>query len=26
KLPPEYTPRSKYYAVKTHWFREEIQK
>ena len=26
KLPPEFTPQSKYYAVKTHWFREEIRK
>jgi hypothetical protein len=25
-IPPEFTPRSKYYAVKTVWFREEIQK
>jgi hypothetical protein len=25
-IPPEYTPRSKYYAIKTVWFREEIQK
>ena len=21
-LPPQFTPTSKYYAVKTHWFRE----
>ena len=26
KLPPEFTSRIKYYAVKTHWFREEICK
>jgi len=25
-LPPQFTPRSKYYATKTIWFREEIQK
>ena len=25
-LPPQYTPRSKYYAIKTIWFREEIFK
>ena len=25
-IPPEFTPRSKYYAIKTVWFREEIQK
>jgi hypothetical protein len=25
-IPPESTPRSKYYAIKTVWFREEIQK
>ena len=25
-LPPQYTPRSKYYAIKTVWFREEIVK
>ena len=25
-LPPQFTPRSKYYAIKTVWFREEIQK
>ena len=25
-IPPQYTPRSKYYAIKTVWFREEIQK
>ena len=23
---PQHTPRSKYYAIKTVWFREEIQK
>ncbi|NCF91157.1 MAG: hypothetical protein GWQ05_09390, partial [Verrucomicrobiaceae bacterium] len=23
-LPPQFTPRSKHYAVKTHWFREQI--
>ena len=23
-LPPQFTPRSKYYAIKTIWFREEI--
>ena len=22
-LPPQFTPRSKHYAVKTHWFREQ---
>jgi hypothetical protein len=25
-LPPQFTPRSKYYASKTIWFREEIDK
>ena len=25
-LPPQFTPRSKYYATKTIWFREEINK
>ena len=25
-IPPEFTPCSKYYAIKTVWFREEIQK
>ena len=25
-IPPQFTPRSKYYAIKTVWFREEIQK
>jgi hypothetical protein len=25
-LPPQFTPRSKYYATKTIWFREEIRK
>jgi len=25
-LPPQFTPRSKYYAIKTIWFREEINK
>jgi hypothetical protein len=25
-LPPQFTPRSKYYATKTTWFCEEIQK
>jgi len=25
-IPPQFTPRSKYYAVKTVWFHEEIQK
>ena len=25
-LPPQYTPRSKHYHVKTIWFREEIVK
>ena len=25
-IPPQFTPRSKYYAIKTIWFREEIQK
>ena len=24
KIPPQFTPRSKYYASKTIWFREEI--
>ena len=23
-VPPQFTPRSKHYAVKTHWFREQI--
>ena len=23
-VPPQFTPRSKAYAVKTHWFREQI--
>jgi len=23
-IPPQFTPRSKAYAVKTHWFREQI--
>ena len=23
-IPPEFTPRRKYYAIKTVWFREEI--
>jgi len=23
-LPPQYTPRSKHYAIKTVWFREQI--
>ena len=22
-LPPQFTPRSKHYTVKTHWFREQ---
>ena len=22
--PPQFTPRSKHYAIKTHWFREQI--
>ena len=22
KVPPQFTPRSKHYAIKTHWFRE----
>ena len=26
KLPPEYSPRSKYYHIKTIWFREEVVK
>ena len=26
KLPPDFTPRSKYYAVSTVWFREEIHR
>lgn len=25
-LPPQFTPRSKHYATKTIWFREEIVK
>ena len=25
-IPPQFTPRSKYYAIKTVWFREEIVK
>ena len=25
-LPPKFTPRSKYYATKTIWFREKIHK
>ncbi len=25
-LPPQFTPRSKYYAIKTIWFHEEIFK
>jgi hypothetical protein len=25
-LPPQFTPRRKYYAIKTIWFREEIHK
>ena len=25
-LPPQFTPRSKYYTAKTIWFREEIHK
>ena len=25
-FPPQFTPRSKYYASKTRWFREEINK
>ena len=25
-LPPEFTPRSKYYAISTVWFREEIKR
>ncbi len=25
-LPPQFTPHSKYYAIKTLWFREEIYK
>ena len=24
-LPPQFTPRSKHYAIKTIWFREQIQ-
>ena len=23
-IPPQFTPRSKHYAIKTHWFREQI--
>jgi hypothetical protein len=26
KTPPQFTPQSKYYAIKTYWFREEIFK
>ena len=26
KIPPQFTPRSKYYAITTVWFREEIIK
>ncbi|KAL7479908.1 hypothetical protein ACHAW6_005627 [Cyclotella cf. meneghiniana] len=25
-IPPEFTPRNKYYTIKTVWFQEEIQK
>ena len=25
-LPPKFTPRSKYYAIRTVWFREESNK
>ena len=25
-IPPQFTPRSKYYCTKTVWFREEIMK
>ncbi len=25
-LPPQFTPRSKYYATKTIWFHEEMMK
>jgi hypothetical protein len=25
-LPPQFTPRSKYYATKTIWFHEEINR
>jgi hypothetical protein len=25
-LPPQFTPQSKYHAIKTIWFREEILK
>ena len=25
-IPPQFTLQSKYYAIKTVWFREEIQK
>jgi hypothetical protein len=25
-LPPQFTPQSKYYAIKTIWFSEEISK
>ena len=25
-IPPEFIPRSKHYAIKMEWFREEIQK
>lgn len=25
-VPPQFTPRSKHYAIKTHWFREQIIK
>ncbi len=25
-IPPQFTPRSKYYAIKMVWYREEIQR
>ena len=25
-IPPQFTPRSKYYAIKMVWFREEIKR
>ena len=25
-IPPQFTPQNMYYAIKTIWFREEIQK
>ena len=25
-IPPQFTPRSKHYAIKTHWWREQVIK